>query len=161
MNITTKATSGHQHHEHATITTIGIIRTMRNLSSSNRWEWERGARRFHVSSSSHFLFLLPSSSLHAWQATGSSEVGCCSGFCFFFAKEVGAVMLLHTRDFPEKQYHLSPSRKERNKNIRIQKKSCKSWVSLTRRTYSCFLSVCQTCDVWLRIIPKRSSGSSM
>ena len=110
---------------------------MRNLSSSNRWEWERGARRFHVSSSSHFLFLLQSSSLPAWQATGSSEVGCCSGFCFFFAKEVGAVMLLHTRDFPKNNTtYLLPEKKETR--TFAYKKSCKSWVALTRRTYSCF-----------------------
>lgn len=35
MNINTKATIGHHYHEHVHITTIGIIRTMLNLSSSN------------------------------------------------------------------------------------------------------------------------------
>lgn len=161
MNITTKATSGHQHHEHAH---HHHHRHHKDDAESFKQQSLRVRKRRKTISRVLFvtLSILAAIIIIACVASNWLFWGWLrQRLLLLLCKRSWGGYAVAYKGFPGKTIPLISFPKRKKQEHSHTKKSCKSWVSLTRRTYSCFLSVCQTCDVWLRIIPKRSSGSSM
>lgn len=161
MNITTKATSGHQHHEHAH---HHHHRHHKDDAESFKQQSLRVRKRRKTISRVLFvtLSILAAIIIIACMASNWLFWGWLrQRLLLLLCKRSWGGYAVAYKGFPERQYHLSPSRKERNKNIRIQKKAVSPESLWLEELTAVFLSVCRTCDVWLRIIPKRSSGSSM
>lgn len=120
MNINTKATSGHHYHEHVHHHHHRHHKDDVESFKQQSLRVRKRRKRFPVFSSSHFLFLLQSSSLHAWQATGFSEVGCGSGFCSSLDTKVLSLSWCCMQEISRKQHRTSPFRKK-TRTFGIQK----------------------------------------
>lgn len=161
MNITTKATSGHQHHEHAH---HHHHRHHKDDAESFKQQSLRVRKRRKTISRVLFVTLSILAAIIIIACLASNWLfwdWLRQRLLLLLCKRSWAGYAVAYKGFPERQYHLSPSRKERNKNIRIQKKAVSPESLWLEELTAVFLSVCQARDVWLRIIPKRSSGCSM